>query len=229
MKKVIIIGNGASALKNKNGSIIDTFDVVVRMGTCVIDGYEEYVGTKTDILRTSWDRLFIEQNKQLVYKCNVEPKAVLFLEPFYEAYNETAVCGGFSTLYKIFNKPRFQEFKFKSYIKKYTERILHDALINNFLYNKEILYYKMNDRIKAFQKYNHSFPDNILHMPSSGLCTVDFIIKEFCDSEIYITGFDGFKTRYYWRKCDEYFDSHSSIKERIFLKSLLKIKNIKML
>jgi hypothetical protein len=229
MKKIIVIGNGSSALINKNGKLIDTFDVVVRMGTCVIYGYEEYIGTKTDILRTSWDRLFVEKSNNLHFTSSVDCKQYLFLEPLYEPYIESTSCGCQGTLYKIFNKPRFQEFKFKSYITKYNERILHELFIKNFFHNKDILYYNMNRRIKLFMLYNNLFIDNVLHMPSSGLCTLDFVVNTFCDYEIFITGFDGFKTRYYWRHRDEYFDSHSSIKEQLYLKQLIKNKMVRVL
>lgn len=48
--KVIVIGNGPSALENKTN--VDQFDVVVRINHFLTTGYEEYVGTKTDILFT---------------------------------------------------------------------------------------------------------------------------------------------------------------------------------
>ena len=49
MNEVVLIGNGPSAVKEKLGSVIDTFETVVRFNTYRIDGFEDYVGTKTDI------------------------------------------------------------------------------------------------------------------------------------------------------------------------------------
>lgn len=49
--KCIIIGNGESAIKN-DGKIIDSFDKVVRLNNFETVGYEEFVGTKTDLLFT---------------------------------------------------------------------------------------------------------------------------------------------------------------------------------
>ena len=51
-KKVIIVGNGASLLDMHNGSLIDAFDVVVRINDFKTIGYELYTGKKTDILFT---------------------------------------------------------------------------------------------------------------------------------------------------------------------------------
>ena len=48
-KKIIIIGNGPSVLKNKIGNKIDQFDKVVRFNTFKNDSqFSDFVGTKTD-------------------------------------------------------------------------------------------------------------------------------------------------------------------------------------
>ena len=51
-KRVAIIGGADSALQEKLGEYIDNFDVVVRInkGVEVVEGQQEYIGTKTDIL-----------------------------------------------------------------------------------------------------------------------------------------------------------------------------------
>lgn len=50
---IILVGNGPSVLDKKNGEIIDSFGEVVRFNWYHIEGYEEYVGTRTDIWFTS--------------------------------------------------------------------------------------------------------------------------------------------------------------------------------
>jgi hypothetical protein len=52
--KIIVVGNAASLLKEKNGEFIDSFDVVIRLNKFVIKGYEEYVGKKTNIYCSKW-------------------------------------------------------------------------------------------------------------------------------------------------------------------------------
>jgi hypothetical protein len=52
MKKddsVILVGNGTSVLDSYHGQHIDLFDVVVRFNQFKIIGYEDHVGTKTNI------------------------------------------------------------------------------------------------------------------------------------------------------------------------------------
>lgn len=51
--KIILIGNSPSVLSKKNGHIIDKFDIVVRLNDFKTNGYEQYVGSKTDILITN--------------------------------------------------------------------------------------------------------------------------------------------------------------------------------
>lgn len=224
--KIIVVGNGSCS--NKNGKRIDSFDYVVRMGSCCLKGYEEYVGTRTDMLRSSWDRLLrVEKCGKIHFVnkiCNY--KDFLFLEPHYDPYRETSLHGGLPHLYKIFNKPRFLKKRFKTVI---NERIMHEQYVHQYLPTKNIFYYSINDRINLFSTYNNLHNDKTLHMPSAGLFTIDYIIKTFTNSEIFITGFDGFKTRYYWRQNDEYFDSHSSIKEQLYIKKLINSGDIKKL
>lgn len=47
--RVIIIGNGPSALEGNHGDTIDRFDAVIRINNYVIEGLETHVGSRTDI------------------------------------------------------------------------------------------------------------------------------------------------------------------------------------
>ena len=52
--KIVIIGNGASAIRKKNGDRINNCDKVIRMKQYVTTGFERYVGTKIDIYASKW-------------------------------------------------------------------------------------------------------------------------------------------------------------------------------
>jgi hypothetical protein len=52
--KIVIIGNGACALRNESGSFINGADLVIRVGEFIIDGFEKYIGNKTDIYVSRW-------------------------------------------------------------------------------------------------------------------------------------------------------------------------------
>ena len=47
--KTIVLGNAPSVLFNEFGDKVDTFDNIIRMNMYEIEGYEKYVGTKTNI------------------------------------------------------------------------------------------------------------------------------------------------------------------------------------
>lgn len=49
-KTLAIIGNAPSVRQQRLGGHIDGHDVVVRFNECALDGFEEYVGRRTDIL-----------------------------------------------------------------------------------------------------------------------------------------------------------------------------------
>ncbi len=48
-RKILIIANGQSALQGKYGNEIDEFSVIGRINNYEINGYSEYVGSKTNI------------------------------------------------------------------------------------------------------------------------------------------------------------------------------------
>ena len=48
-KKIIIIGNSPTITSSKLGKVIDEFETIVRFNNFVTDGYEQFVGSKTDI------------------------------------------------------------------------------------------------------------------------------------------------------------------------------------
>jgi len=50
VNKIVLVGNSGEALKSKAGTLIDSFNVVVRMNDFAIFGYEDFVGSKTDVL-----------------------------------------------------------------------------------------------------------------------------------------------------------------------------------
>lgn len=47
-KSVILVGNGPSVFHRRLGSVIDSFDIVVRFNRFATKGYEECVGRRTD-------------------------------------------------------------------------------------------------------------------------------------------------------------------------------------
>ena len=51
--KVIVIGNSPSILLEPWGERIDKYDIVIRVNNCPTEGFEEFIGSKTDIWATT--------------------------------------------------------------------------------------------------------------------------------------------------------------------------------
>jgi hypothetical protein len=86
--KVIIIGNSPILLENEYGSLIDSYDVVIRINKCPTIGFEKHIGSKTDIWATSkngkagYGKNFIPNNYQkLKYIWKRAPKTELVSLP----------------------------------------------------------------------------------------------------------------------------------------------------
>ena len=47
--KILIIGNGSSVLSQKLGDKINEISIIARINNYQINGYEDYIGSKTDI------------------------------------------------------------------------------------------------------------------------------------------------------------------------------------
>jgi len=61
---ILVVGNGTSLLDYTNGKEIDAFDVVVRFNNYKLKGFEENVGTKTDIwVTTTCNRVYMESKE----------------------------------------------------------------------------------------------------------------------------------------------------------------------
>jgi hypothetical protein len=235
-KRVIIVGNGEGVLQKKNGHIIDSFDYVVRMGDCKIKGYEEYTGTRTDMLRVVWKRHFFisESNNITFYDTETSGfKDILFTEikdcdnfyeitttpidTFFNHLKDDIFAGSVTSLQKHF------------IYKKRKSRILHDMCLDIFLkYHPQvenIFFYEKKQRYCLAKQ----FCNNKKIIPSNGIITIDYIINTMHNCDIYITGFDGFATGYYWKNTETFFCRHNSAYEQLFIKNLIKSGRIKIL
>lgn len=52
--KIVLIGNGECALNKENGDFINKCNLIIRLGNFVLNGYEKYIGNRTDIYVSRW-------------------------------------------------------------------------------------------------------------------------------------------------------------------------------
>jgi len=47
--RILVVGNGSSNLTKRRGELVNRYDKVIRINDYVLDGFESFVGTKTNI------------------------------------------------------------------------------------------------------------------------------------------------------------------------------------
>jgi hypothetical protein len=110
---VILVGNGESLLGSKMGEKIDSYDTVVRFDGLNIEGYEEDVGTKTDILVLDSFR-FLRYMKEEFDDIRDEMYDIseIWLMPNNQTYNEMAIT--FQNEFNLkFTEKEVNEYKYE--------------------------------------------------------------------------------------------------------------------
>jgi hypothetical protein len=230
--KIAIIGNGSTALNKKNGNFIDSCDVVVRIKNFRLKGFEKNVGSKIDWFASKW---FSWYDRQTFEPLNLEfisyIKNLLFMffeEGTYDnrtllAYNE------YVSLYAQLQLKNEFPFMDGSWDK-------HLSNLNFFkIENKPIHYFTpyeinqlANEELKMTKRIYKGTSDKGKYIiePTVGIRTIYKILKIYPKDEIFISGFDGFMSSWYWDPKHEINLSHNYLTERIYLKKLIKSKAI---
>ena len=172
--KIILVGNGEG--KEKNGEKIDDFDLVVRFNEFKIQGYEDYIGFKTNIV--------------VGYK-----------------HKNVKLYDGVDELLMITEK---QDYIFPVELEKkihYLDKIFLENLIKEY---------------KTKSKKNGAYP-------TSGYRAIKYFLKEYPDDDLYLVGFDFFKTKHYFNSNHIHWEKHDSQYEEEYVNVLLMNKKIKLL
>lgn len=224
-KNIIIVGNASTVLLKENGQKIDAFDYIVRMGDMPrIKGYEKYVGTRTDMLRVKWFNMFkAEQGVDDLSKgLPRDNNEIIFNDILFSFQDCDEYCEVSPAVQRYYNISLN-----RSFLYPIGNRIIHDyCCYIHELYKKNIFYFNTSD-FESLQYHFLKETDVDLHEkwiePSGGLCVLWYFIQHYRASNIYITGFDGFRTHHYWKPdVDINFHSHNGALEQIFLKKLIK-------
>lgn len=224
-KNVVIVGNAKTVLHQENGDKIDTFDYVVRMGDMPrIKGYEKYVGTRTDMYRLKWFNMFYTEK-------NIDVKMHgLCRETFEFDFKDILYifqdCDEYSDITPITR--RYYNISLnRSFLCPIGNRYVHDLCQEKFkLEQKNAFYFNSHDYetliCELLRGYSYNLHEKWID-PSGGLCTIWFFLKNFPSINIYVTGFDCFKTCHYWKPdMHTSFDSHNSVLEQLMYKRLVK-------
>ena len=225
---VVIVGNGTGLLGTGLGPVIDSFDTVVRMGRCVTTGFEKDYGTKVDVYGINW--FLIE-------------KLLNFYEKGHNSYLESSypfnIKDSFSNLGGIFSLFDYSSILFSFEHPKNLRKADPSYQIKwssdkyNHFYNHDKIIKRLWSRDTEFSYLSMS--DFNLHLdaagvvPSSGFFFLNMVLELFKDEEIYLAGFDGFSSGWYWYPDFKHSVCHPMFYELMFIEKLKRKGILKIL
>lgn len=233
--KITIVGNGQCALNKKNGEFINKCDKVVRIKNFKINGFEEYVGNKINIFSSKWFSWFDRNTNeplQFDFLNEIEKFIFMFFDPNKDLDNNQ--LSNYSDYVRFYNKLQLKN-EFPSPI---GSKSLHNEKIKEYGIDFGKIEYMTPEEIhdltyNLLKIKNDYFRKDVsfesLIEPTVGIRTIYKILKMYPEEEIFITGFDGFQTSWYWQTDHKINNAHFYLNERILLKYFCTMKNVKNL
>lgn len=179
--KVLLIGNSSIDSTKKVGNQIDNdFDLVARMNRFELEGYQQYLGCRTDI----WiiNRM-ISLGRSNVHYGNLQTK-------FEERKKTSPTLNNMLMMTYLKNENDFNE------VKKQTEKY-SDFEVGNTL--------KVSRYLKS--EWDKRMTDKF-YKPATGLTSIHYLIEEY--DNLTIHNFDCGKTKHYWGDTDKASEPMSS-------------------
>lgn len=215
MNKLCIVGNGGSSL-NKNGKFIDSCDIVIRIKHFKLDGYKEYIGSKTDIWFTKWFS-FLDNPIKNVLSFNETKIWLPILDPDLPIIDNSL---------KLVNDYMFtNNFHYKKVDLDLHRQLKSEIGETNlkFLTEEELIVCLDSIGLTKELTYTKSGV-NVFH-PTTYLYAILLSLQRFPNYQIYITGCDGFEKGYYWdlneSKRNDKTWPHQYQKENLYIKKLI--------
>jgi hypothetical protein len=215
-KRLVIVGNGGSSINAKNGNFIDNSDIVVRIKKFKTKGFEEFVGSKTNIWITKW---FSYQKTTIenIWVPFINPKSIIYDDKI-KLINDSLFLNQFDNRIIAYNKHY-----------DYIEEIGFSNI--KFLSENELIKCLNDLNIKYEPIYTKS-GINVVH-PTTYLLSIFLCLERYPDYKIYITGFDNFDKGYYWnltesKKIDKTWP-HQYEKENLYIKKLIYTNKINLI
>jgi hypothetical protein len=208
--KAIIVGTAASLLKKKAGNIIDSFDYIIRPITSLLaKGYDIYTGIKTNMFWVSFQSLdllsLIPEQTNLLYLFSSDDEYTEFFP----------LC---NTVPSLITKNRYYlDLAYEGVNKKINKQY--------FITNK--ISCQVNAELGF--KHPHTVYDDQKGRVSatSGINTIYYVLNYMNFDQIYVTGFDFYKTGFYWQPDVKKVSMRPfPYKEMIFYNKLIQDKKI---
>ena len=208
---ICLIGNGPSALKKPTGEFIDSCEIVVRLGNCVVNDHTEYVGSKTTIYAGRWKKL--ENNLPLCAQS--DQVWILYPNPPHD-WNSTHLGSSSVTRDNVSIK-RMGITRDKV---MYVPECIQDKYKS--IYNRSMLP-KQSDVKCGF------------NIPATGTVALDMVVDRYQGHSIHITGFDGYfnSTTYYFNPSrtigKDFSCANDTLTQRVELAKTIAYNNINVI
>ena len=170
MSKIVIVANAKIKEDKKIGKDIDKFGKVVRMNRFHTDGFEEYLGSKTDF----WcvNRKILLQKTNRYYK---------FYDKNWDKYKEL-----YPTLSQCVMMTYCHEKNEADGLKE------EKRVIENDIYVADT--HEMMNELR--DRWLDIYKKDGFHKPGTGILAILYYIKEY--GKVYLHNFDWGKTHHYW-------------------------------
>jgi hypothetical protein len=184
---VLLIGNSDINKDKKYGNKIDEFDIVVRMNRYKIEGYEEYLGTKTN----TW----VLNRAISLGKSRMPLLERMRADGTWYGHHDEVISDKFDMNKKI--SEDLDEILLITYVSN------HGEIVN--LHNKVQKHknFKVADTWEV-SKHLRSRWDELMsktfYKPATGLLTIHYFLEKY--DKIYLHNFDCGKTKHYWGDTD---------------------------
>lgn len=219
MNRIVIIGNGNKVLKAKKRDFVDSSTMVIRLNNFRIEGYEDYVGTKTDVYSCYTKYLDYIGTSDAVRLVRCKKAWEYLLVDQADAVERTSP--------EDFQKKKEDYFKIHTFPRVDPTQL---KIWHLFVTDKSKMKSYPFDVVISDIEFDLNY--------STGFRTILYALKHYADHEIYVTGFDNFfGSGWYWdytAKMDDQFartqrytDGHPYLVERTKMKELLKSGTIR--
>jgi len=224
--KIVVVGNGAGSLKRQSGRFIDSSDLVIRINDYQTDGFEEAIGSRTDVhMLNSWAKVPA-----------LEATRVAALSEVWFAFPDPSTWGAVSVPRNSYDAEYLNRWRTDLSAEE-SDVDAHGAAVRQFIPTVKRRYFDASNvlALVAALKLEGSKlmvgTDGKLVQPTTGAKSIWFAKALYPDAEIFITGFDGFQlSTYYWKpSMPDQYDNHAYVLELEWLDMLSRSREISRL
>lgn len=208
--RIVVVGNGAGSLNKRNGQLIDSSDLVIRINDYRTSGFETALGLRTDVhMLNSWAKV-----PGLPAEQAAAANAIWLAFPDPTEWQErTHGRSAYARDYlRCWHNDLMDEER---------DTAAHQAALRLHLAGRDVRYFGTNEMLRLVDALGLEQTriligqDGKLVQPTTGLKAIWLARDLHPSADIKITGFDGFQSSsYYWdQTLPDQYDNHAYMHE----------------